>query len=108
MSEVIGIGAAPRRKEDLRFLTGRGNYVADIERPGMVFGVFVRSPHAHARIKSIDPGAALATPGVLAVFAGADLKFVPILLQKSFCTRDQNFFWLYTRLSCKDVGDFIA
>jgi aerobic carbon-monoxide dehydrogenase large subunit len=39
MSEVIGIGAAPRRKEDLRFLTGRGNYVADIERPGMVFGV---------------------------------------------------------------------
>jgi carbon-monoxide dehydrogenase large subunit len=63
MSEVIGIGAAPRRKEDLRFLTGRGNYVADIERPGMVFGVFVRSPHAHARIKSIDPGAALAMPG---------------------------------------------
>jgi hypothetical protein len=49
MSEVIGIGAAPRRKEDLRFVTGRGNYVADIERPGMVFGVFVRSPHAHAR-----------------------------------------------------------
>ena len=46
MSEVIGIGAAPRRKEDLRFLTGRGNYVADIERPGMVFGVFVRSPHS--------------------------------------------------------------
>ena len=41
MSEVIGIGAAPRRKEDLRFLTGRGNYVADIERPEMVAGVFV-------------------------------------------------------------------
>src|SRR5580693_3937165 len=74
MSEVIGIGAAPRRKEDLRFLTGRGNYVADIERPGTVFGVFVRSPHAHARIKSIDPRAALALPGVLAVFTGADLK----------------------------------
>jgi carbon-monoxide dehydrogenase large subunit len=74
VSEVIGIGAAPCRKEDLRFLTGRGNYVADIERPGMVFGVFVRSPHAHARIKSIDPGAALAMPGVLAVFTGADLK----------------------------------
>ena len=74
MSEVIGIGAAPRRKEDLRFLTGRGNYVADIERPGTVFGVFVRSPHAHARIKSIDSRAALALPGVLAVFTGADLK----------------------------------
>jgi aerobic carbon-monoxide dehydrogenase large subunit len=74
MSEVIGIGAAPRRKEDLRFLTGRGNYVADIKRPGMVAGVFVRSPHAHARIKSIDTGAALSMPGVLAVFTGADLK----------------------------------
>jgi hypothetical protein len=35
-------------------------------------------------------------------------RFVPILLQKSFCTRDQNFFWLYTRISCKDVGDLIA
>src|SRR5260221_394707 len=74
MSEVIGIGAAPRRKEDLRFLTGRGNYVADINRPEMVVGVFVRSRHAHARIKSIDPSAALAMPGVLAVFTGSDLK----------------------------------
>src|SRR6266478_2111949 len=74
MSEVIGIGAAPRRKEDLRFLTGRGNYVADINRPEMVVGVFVRSRHAHARIKSIDPSAALAMPGVLAVFTGIDLK----------------------------------
>jgi aerobic carbon-monoxide dehydrogenase large subunit len=74
MSQVIGIGAAPRRKEDLRFLTGRGNYVADIKRPGMAAGVFVRSPHAHARIQSIDPVAALAMPGVLAVFSGEDLK----------------------------------
>src|SRR6516225_10899408 len=74
MSEVIGIGAAPRRKEDLRFLTGRGNYVADIQRPGMVAGVFVRSPHAHARIRSIDARAALAMSGVLAVLTGADLK----------------------------------
>jgi CO/xanthine dehydrogenase Mo-binding subunit len=74
MSEVIGIGAAPRRKEDLRFMTGRGNYVADIERPGMVFGVFVRSPHAHARINSIDPGAAVAMPGVLSVFTRKSLQ----------------------------------
>jgi aerobic carbon-monoxide dehydrogenase large subunit len=74
MSQVVGIGAAPRRKEDLRFLTGRGNYVADIKRPGMVAGVFVRSPHAHARIRSIDPAAALAMPAVLAVFSGEDLK----------------------------------
>ena len=74
MSEVIGIGAAPRRKEDFRFLTGRGNYVADIQRPAMVAGVFARSPHAHAEIKSIDTGAARAMPGVLAIFTGADLK----------------------------------
>jgi aerobic carbon-monoxide dehydrogenase large subunit len=73
MSIVIGIGAAPRRKEDQRFLTGRGNYVADIKRPDMVAGVFVRSPHAHAVIKSIDAAKALATPGVLAVFTGKDL-----------------------------------
>jgi aerobic carbon-monoxide dehydrogenase large subunit len=54
MAQVIGIGASPRGKEDIRFLTGRGNYVADIQRPGMVAGVFVRSPHAHAKIKSIN------------------------------------------------------
>jgi len=74
MAQVIGIGASPRRKEDIRFLTGRGNYVADIQRPGMVAGVFVRSPHAHAKIKSINAKPALSMPGVLAVFTGEDLK----------------------------------
>jgi carbon-monoxide dehydrogenase large subunit len=74
MSNVVGIGAAPRRKEDLRFLTGRGNYVADIKRPGMVAGAFVRSPHAHARIRSVDARAALAMPGVIAVFDSSHLK----------------------------------
>ena len=74
MSNVIGIGARPLRKEDRRFLTGRGNYVADIKRPDMVAGVFVRSPHAHAKIKSIDIAAALAMPEVLAVVTGEDLK----------------------------------
>ena len=74
MSNVIGIGARPLRKEDQRFLTGRGNYVADIKRPDMVMVVFVRSPHAHAGIKSIDATTALAMPGVLGVFSGEDLK----------------------------------
>lgn len=74
MSNVIGIGARPLRKEDRRFLTGRGNYVADIKRPEMVAGVFVRSPHAHANIKSIDAAEALAMPDVLAVVTGEDLK----------------------------------
>jgi aerobic carbon-monoxide dehydrogenase large subunit len=68
------IGASILRKEDRRFLTGRGTYVADIERPGMTFGVFVRSPQAHARIRAIDSTAALALPGVLAVLTGEDIK----------------------------------
>jgi len=56
------IGAAPRRKEDFRFLTGRGNYVADIKRADMAFGVFIRSPHGHASIRGIDKAPALALP----------------------------------------------
>ena len=74
VSNPTGIGASMRRKEDLRFLTGRGNYVADISRPDMAAGVFLRSPHAHARIVSIDKAAALAMPGVIDVLTGEDLK----------------------------------
>jgi len=74
MVNLPGIGASILRKEDRRFLTGRGTYVADIKRPDMAFGVFVRSPHAHARIKAIELTAALAMPGVVAVLAGDDLK----------------------------------
>ncbi len=68
-----GIGASVKRKEDLRFITGKGQYVDDINRPGQTYAVFVRSPHAHARIKSINSKAAAASPGVLAVFTGDDL-----------------------------------
>ena len=74
MTNPTGIGASILRKEDKRFLSGRGTYVSDIERPDITFGVFVRSPHAHARIKAIDPTAALALPGVAAVLTGDDLK----------------------------------
>jgi carbon-monoxide dehydrogenase large subunit len=74
MADVIGIGLSPKRKEDLRFVTGRGNYVADIKRPNMAIGVFVRSPHAHAIIRSIDITEALAQPGVKAIFTGEDMK----------------------------------
>ena len=73
MGSIIGIGAAPRRKEDFRFLTGRGNYVADIKRPDMAFGVFVRSPHAHAKIREFEKSAALALSGVTAVVTGEDV-----------------------------------
>src|SRR5580704_832800 len=70
---ATGIGAAVRRKEDQRFITGTGRYTADIERPGQAYAMFVRSPHAHARIKTLDTKAAAALPGVLAVLTGADL-----------------------------------
>ena len=68
-----GIGAALHRKEDQRFLMGRGNYVADMQLNRMTVGVLVRSPHAHARIKAIDTNAARQAPGVVAVFTGDDL-----------------------------------
>ena len=69
-----GIGASVRRKEDFRFLTGQGNYTDDINRPGQTFACMLRSPHAHATIKTIDATAAKAMPGVAAVFTGDDLK----------------------------------
>ncbi len=68
-----GIGSSVRRKEDHRFITGRGNYVGDMQRPGMAHGVFLRSPHAHAVLNGLDVSAALAAPGVLGVITGVDL-----------------------------------
>ena len=68
-----GIGKSVKRKEDLRFITGSGQYVDDINRPGQTYAVFVRSPYAHAKINAIDTSAAGAAPGVLGVFTGDDL-----------------------------------
>src|SRR5262249_6569617 len=70
---ATGIGAPVRRKEDRRFITGKGHYTDDINRPGQSYAYFLRSPHAHARIKSIDGAAARAMPGVLTVLSGVDL-----------------------------------
>jgi carbon-monoxide dehydrogenase large subunit len=68
-----GIGAAVRRKEDHRFITGRGQYVDDINRPNQLHAYIVRSPVAHAKIGSVDASEALAVPGVVAVLTGADM-----------------------------------
>jgi carbon-monoxide dehydrogenase large subunit len=68
------IGQSVLRKEDYRFLTGAGTYTDDISQPGQTYAHFLRSPHAHARIRSIDAAAARAAPGVVAVFTGADLE----------------------------------
>ena len=68
------IGQPVRRKEDFRFITGSGHYTDDASKPGQTHAVFVRSPHAHARIKGIDSAPALAVPDVVAVLTGDDLK----------------------------------
>jgi carbon-monoxide dehydrogenase large subunit len=75
---IGGIGQSVPRKEDARFIRGRGNYVDDVKLPGMVYLDIVRSPYAHARILKIDKSKALAIPGVLAVITGNDL--VPLKL----------------------------
>ncbi|MGA7984114.1 MAG: xanthine dehydrogenase family protein molybdopterin-binding subunit [Burkholderiales bacterium] len=67
------IGARVERKEDYRFLTGAGQYTDDVTLPRQTHAAFVRSPHAHARIKSIKKDKALKAPGVLAVYTGEDL-----------------------------------
>jgi carbon-monoxide dehydrogenase large subunit len=76
------MGAEVKRKEDPRLITGSSTYVTDVSLPGMHHVAFVRSPHAHARIRGIDASAALERPGVRAVVTGADLRkhTVPIPL----------------------------
>ncbi len=69
-------GKSIKRREDPRFVTGRGSYVDDIKLPGTTYAVFVRSPHAHARIRGIDAAAARRHPGVVAVFTGRDMTGV--------------------------------
>ena len=70
---VSPIGQPLRRREDARFLTGAGQYTDDVVLPGQTFGVFLRSPFAHARIKAIDTSKAAKAAGVVAIFTGADL-----------------------------------
>src|SRR5512139_2940237 len=70
------IGKAIRRKEDARFLTGSGQFTDDVVQPNQVHAWFLRSPHAHARLRGIDTKKAKAAPGVVAVITGADLDGV--------------------------------
>jgi carbon-monoxide dehydrogenase large subunit len=70
--EFASIGKAVRRKEDERLITGKGRFTDDFSLPGQSYAVMVRSPHPHARIVSVDKAPALAMPGVLGVFTGAD------------------------------------
>src|ERR1700674_3746269 len=72
--EVGGMGHSIKRKEDPRFVRGKGNYVDDLQLPGMLHGAVLRSPLAHARIRSIDTSAAEAHPKVKAVITGKVLE----------------------------------
>lgn len=72
--EIGGMGHSMKRKEDARFIQGKGHYVDDIKLPGMLYMDIVRSPYAYAKIKNIDTEAALKVPGVLAVVTGRDLE----------------------------------
>ena len=67
------VGTSVKRKEDFRFITGQGRYTDDLAKAGQTYAAFVRSPHAHARIRGVDTAPALAVPGVVAVLTGADL-----------------------------------
>ena len=73
MSSATGIGASVLRKEDIRFITGKGQYTDDVNRQGQAHAYFLRSPHAHATIKKLDISAAKKAPGVLDVLTGDDL-----------------------------------
>jgi len=76
MSETVsgtGIGASVRRREDVRFITGQGSYVSDVQMLRQTYAVFVRSPHARARILDIDASTALEIPGVLAFLSGKEM-----------------------------------
>jgi len=72
--KVCGMGHRMKRKEDPRFIRGKGHYVDDVKLPGMLYLDIVRSPYAHAKVVSIDASEALAIPGVLAVITAEDLK----------------------------------
>jgi len=74
--KLEGMGCRRKRVEDIRFVQGKGNYVDDLKLPGMLYGDFTRSPHAHARIKKIDTAKAAAVPGVVAVLTAETLKTV--------------------------------
>ena len=78
------VGRSVPRKEDPRLLAGRGGYIGDVTVPGMLHAAVLRSPHAHARIVSIDTSAARALPGVVAVLTGAE-ALAHVNPMTSFC-----------------------
>src|SRR3954454_3792415 len=100
------VGAKVLRVEDRRILTGRGHFVDDIQLPGMLHASFLRSPFAHARIVSIDVSAARTAPGVVPVYAAADLMTMTtaIPVQMAMGSKVPTFYALATE-KVRFVGD---
>ena len=86
-AKLEGMGCKRKRVEDIRFTQGKGNYVDDLKLPGMLFGDFVRSQYAHARVKRIDTSKALKVPGVLAVLTAEELKGVNLAWMPTLAQR---------------------
>ncbi|HYB71081.1 MAG TPA: xanthine dehydrogenase family protein molybdopterin-binding subunit, partial [Candidatus Bathyarchaeia archaeon] len=70
------LGSSIKRREDPRFITGKGHYTDDLKLPGLTHAAFVRSPHANAKIRRIDTSKAAKAPGVVAIFTGKDMTGV--------------------------------
>ena len=111
----FAIGQSVPRFEDPRLVQGGGRYVGDMVLPGMAFGYVLRSPHAHARIRSIDTSAAKAAPGVLAVLTGADWQasgWGDLPVPGGLTRRDGSVFKPPYPALAKDrvrwVGDYVA
>src|SRR5437660_7230716 len=111
----FAIGQSVARFEDPRLLKGGGRYVGDMVLPGMAFGYVLRSPHAHARVRSIDTAKAKASPGVLAVLTGADWQaagFGDLPVPGGLTRRDGSVFKPPYPALAKDrvrwVGDYVA
>jgi carbon-monoxide dehydrogenase large subunit len=111
-----GIGAPVLRKEDARFLTGRGRFVADLVFAGELHCAFVRSPHAHGRIGRIEAKTALRLPGVVAIFTGTDMEADKIGPMKSLWplkmgdgkTMNEPPRWALARGAVRHVGEAVA
>jgi carbon-monoxide dehydrogenase large subunit len=110
----FGIGQPMRRMEDGRFLTGAGRYVGDVDLPRQLHGLFLRSPHAHATIRSIDVGAARAMPGVALIATAPDMPELggissdPGLRNKDGSESARPMRWPLAKDRVRHVGEAIA
>ena len=105
----FGAGQSVKRVEDVRLLTGKGSFTDDLQRDGMLFGVTLRSPYGHAEIRSIDTAAALALPGVVAVYTHEDVSEygpIPCLVPLSGPVKTPRILLATDRV--RFVGDAVA